>query len=133
MLLATPDISPRFAQRIAIGWDGKTAASQAVNAALPYLAVAKSVEILSVQRSGGAPQPTETLKEYLGLHGISCTERIIERSSRTTGEVLLDAATASADLLVVGGYGHSRIRESLIGGVTRDVIAHAKLPVFMIH
>ncbi len=133
VLLATPDVPTGFARRIAIGWDGKTAASQAVNAALPYLVRADSVEILSIQRSAGAPQPTAALREYLLLHGIACTERVIERSSRTTGEVLLEAATATADLLVVGGYGHSRIRESLIGGVTRHVIAHAKLPVFMIH
>jgi nucleotide-binding universal stress UspA family protein len=67
------------------------------------------------------------------LHGVSGSERVIDRGSRSTGEVLLDAATGTADLLVVGGYGHSRIRESLIGGVTRHVIAHAKLPVFMVH
>jgi len=133
VLLATPEKPAVFARRVAIGWDGKTAASQAVNAALPYLVRAESVEILSVQRAGAAPQPTESLREYLALHGVPSTERVIDRSSRSTGEVLLEAASQTADLLVVGGYGHSRIRESLIGGVTRHVIANAKLPVFMIH
>jgi len=132
-LLATESPPANFAQRIAIGWDGKTAASQAVSAALPFLVRAQSVEILSVRRGAGAPQPTQGLREYLSLHGIEASERIIDRESRSTGEVLLDAATGAADLLVVGGYGHSRIRESLIGGVTRHVIAYAKLPVFMVH
>ena len=132
-LLATEEPPVNFAERIAIGWDGKTAASQAVTAALPYLVRAKSVEILTVRRGAGAPQPTQGLHEYLALHGVSASERVIDRESRSTGEVLLDAATGNEDLLVVGGYGHSRIRESLIGGVTRHVIAHAKLPVFMVH
>lgn len=132
-LLVTEGPPNNFAKRIAIGWDGKTAASQAVSAALPYLALAESVEILSVRRGTAAAQPTHALREYLSLHGVSATERIIDRESRSTGEVLLDAAAGNADLLVVGGYGHSRIRESLIGGVTRHVIAHATLPVFMVH
>nr|TFG53502.1 MAG: hypothetical protein E4H34_03625 [Hyphomicrobiales bacterium] len=133
VLLSAEEYQTGFGKRIAIGWDGKTAASQAVSGALPYLSGAESVEILSVRRGTAAPQPTEALREYLMLHGISCTERVIERGSRKTGEVLLDAATGAADLLVVGGYGHSRIRESLIGGVTQHVITHAKLPVFMVH
>jgi nucleotide-binding universal stress UspA family protein len=49
------------------------------------------------------------------------------------GQVLLDTATASADLLVVGGYGRGRLRESLTGGVTRHVIAQASIAVFMVH
>jgi nucleotide-binding universal stress UspA family protein len=132
-LLATDEFQTNFAKRIAIGWDGKTAASQAVSAAIPYLARAESVEILSVRRGSASAQPTDALREYLMLHGVSATERVIDRGSRSTGEVLLDEATGTSDLLVIGGYGHSRIRESLIGGVTRHVIAHAKLPVFMVH
>jgi nucleotide-binding universal stress UspA family protein len=134
VLLATESPPASFPTRIAIGWDGKTAASQAVSAAIPYLARAERVEILSVQRSPASPQPTETLKEYLSLHNISSSERVILRGNKSTGEVLLEAAVAGgAELLVVGGYGHGRIRESLIGGVTRHVITHAKLPVFMVH
>ena len=59
-----------FARRIAIGWDGKTAAAQAVSAAIPYLARADSVEILSIQRPPAKPHATEGLKEYLHLHGV---------------------------------------------------------------
>ncbi len=132
-LLATGEFQQNFTKRIAIGWDGKTAAAQAVSAALPFLIRSDSVEILSVRRGTAAPQPTDALREYLALHGVSSTERVIDRGARGTGEVLLDAAMDTADLLVTGGYGHGRIRESLIGGVTRHVIAHAKLPVFMVH
>src|SRR5262249_40706059 len=129
------DVAPKtFARRIAVGWDGKTAAAQAVAAAMPYLARADSVEILSVQRPPLKPEATEALREYLALHGVRSTERLIDPGHKRIGEVLLEGAGQShADLLVVGGYGRGRLRESLIGGVTRHVIAHASLSVFMVH
>ena len=134
VLRATDEAPTGFARRIAIGWDGKTAAAQAVSAAIPYLAKADSVEILSVQRPPLKAEATEGLKEYLSLHGVRSTERLIDPGTKRIGEVLLDAAAAgNADLLVVGGYGRGRLRESLIGGVTRHVIAHAGLAVFMVH
>lgn len=134
VLRATDEAPKSFARRIAIGWDGKTAAAQAVSAAIPYLAKADTVEILSVQRPPMRAEATEGLKEYLALHGVKCTERLIDPGHRRIGEVLLNSASEGhADLLVVGGYGHGRLRESLIGGVTRHVIAHAGLSVFMVH
>ncbi len=133
VLRATDEAPGTFARRVAIGWDGKTAAAQAVSAAMPYLAKADSVEILSIQRPPMKAEATESLKEYLALHGVSCTERLIDPGNRRIGEALLGAAAAgNADLLVVGGYGRGRLRESLIGGVTRHVIAHAGLAVFMV-
>jgi nucleotide-binding universal stress UspA family protein len=134
VLRATDDVPIGFARRIAIGWDGKTAAAQAVSAAIPYLARADSVEILSVQRPPLKAEATEGLKEYLALHGVKSSERLIDPGNKRIGEALLNAANeGSADLLVVGGYGRGRLRESLIGGVTRHVIAHAGLAVFMVH
>ena len=134
VLRATDDAPKTFARRIAVGWDGKTAAAQAVAAAMPYLARADTVEILSVQRPPLKPEATEGLREYLALHGVRSVERLIDPGNKRIGEVLLEAAGQShADLLVVGGYGRGRLRESLIGGVTRHVIAHAGLSVFMVH
>jgi nucleotide-binding universal stress UspA family protein len=134
-VLRATDMAPTgFARRIAIGWDGKTAAAQAVSAAMPYFAKADSVEILSVQRPPLKGEATEGLREYLSLHGVASTERLIDPGTKRIGEALLAAAAqGNADLLVVGGYGRGRLRESLIGGVTRHVIAHAGLSVFMVH
>ena len=134
-VLRATDVAPKgFARRIAIGWDGKTAAAQAVSAAMPYFAKADSLEILSIQRPPLKPEATEGLREYLSLHGIASTERLIDPGTKRIGEALLAAATeGNSDLLVVGGYGRGRLRESLIGGVTRHVIAHAGLSVFMVH
>ena len=134
ILRGTEDASKGFARRIAIGWDGKTAAAQAVSAAIPFLARADSVEILSVQRPPLKAEATEPLREYLGLHGVSSTERLIDPGSKRIGEALLLAAVeGGADLLVMGGYGRGRLRESLIGGVTRHVIARAGIAVLMVH
>ena len=134
VLRSTDEAPKNFARRIAIGWDGKTAAASAVSAAIPYLKKAAHVEILSVQRPPLKAEAAEGEREYLSLHGVPSEERMIDPGSKRIGEALLDAAAeGQADLLVVGGYGSGRLRESLIGGVTRHVIAHAGLSVFMVH
>jgi nucleotide-binding universal stress UspA family protein len=134
VLRSTDEPAKNFARRIAIGWDGKTAAASAVSAAMPYLQNADHVEILSVQRAPLRAHAAEGLREYLALHGVAAEERRIDAGSKRIGEALLEAAAEhQADLLVIGGYGSGRLRESLIGGVTRHVIAHAGLAVFMVH
>jgi len=134
VLRATDDMPKIFARRIAVGWDGKTAAASALNAAMPYLQNADHVDILSVHRGPPKAEATEGLNEYLALHGVLAEERRIDAGSKRIGEALLEAARGHhADLLVIGGYGSGRLRESLIGGVTRHVIAHADLAVFMVH
>ena len=133
VLRATGDAPKSFARRIAIGWDGRTAAAQAMSAAIPYLQRADRVEVLSVQRAPLRINATEGVKDYLKLHGVSSTERLIDAGSRRIGQVLLDTAVeGGADLLVLGGYGRGRL-QSLIGGVTRHVIAHADIAIFMVH
>jgi nucleotide-binding universal stress UspA family protein len=133
--LRSSDEAPQtFGRRIAIGWNGQSAAAQAMSAAIPYLQKAESVEVLSVQRAPLKFDATEGVREYLKLHGVPSTERIIDAGNKRIGQALLDAATeGAADLLVVGGYGRGRLRESLIGGVTRHVIARAAIAVFMVH
>ena len=133
VLRATDEAPKSFARRIAIGWDGKTAAAQAMSAAIPYLQRADNVEVLSVQRAPLRINATEGVKDYLKLHGVSSTERLIDAGSRRIGQVLLDSAVeGGADLLVLGGYGRGRL-QSLIGGVTRHVISHADIAIFMVH
>ena len=74
------------------------------------------------------------MREYLALHGVNATERRVEAGERPVGEVLLESASsAGADLLVLGGYGHTRLRQMFFGGVTRHVVSHAELPLFLVH
>ena len=133
-ILLTAQTLPRnFARRIAVAWDGSVPCAHAVMAAMPYLAKAEAIEILTVQKQVSDQQKTDDLREYFALHGLSATTRAIEAGDKPVGEVLLEAAAKSADLLVLGGYGHSRLREMFAGGVTRHVVSHAELPLFLVH
>ena len=132
-VILTAQTPPRnFARRVALGWDGSLTCARAVSAAMPLLEKADAVEVLCV--CSGDMEGLDDLKEYLSLHAIQCTERKIEAGSRPVGEVLLEtAAESGAGLLVLGGYGHTRLRQIFFGGVTRHVVSHAELPLFLVH
>jgi nucleotide-binding universal stress UspA family protein len=133
----------KFAANAAIAWDGGASASHAVMGAMPFLRRAQSVTVLRVgadrkddgeKYAFGRRATMAELRDYLALHGVTCAEREFDRGTKNTGEVLLDAAlSCGADLLVMGGYGHSHLREAIFGGVTAHIRWHAELPVLMVH
>jgi nucleotide-binding universal stress UspA family protein len=134
VLLAAHAAPKSFAERIAVSWDGSIASAHALTAAMPYIARAKNTELLMVQRPGEEPIASDEAREYLMLHGFSATERMIEASAKPIGQALLDgAAEGGADMLVLGGYGHSRLRQLFAGGVTKHVVSHAEIPLFLVH
>jgi len=123
-----------FAKRIAIGWDGSGACARAMLAAMPYLARAEAIELLTIRKPNAECESCDEARDYLAMHGLSCTERMIEAGNRSVGEVLLEAASQSgAGLLVLGGYGHSRLLQMFSTSVTQHVVAHAQLPLFLVH
>lgn len=140
-VLLSANWESRLTRNIAVAWDGSGSACHAITGALPFLQRAETVSILHVGEvlkyaEAGYSNRTSLgeLKEYLGLHGIGASVHNFEQPNQSTGEALLDAATtAEADLLVMGGYGHSHLRETLFGGVTAHIRAHATLPVLMVH
>ncbi|HWA88771.1 MAG TPA: universal stress protein [Rhizomicrobium sp.] len=134
-VLLAPERPPRhLGRRIAIGWDGRSAAANALLAALPLLDKAEAVEILSVQNIPSQDRSIDDARDYLALHGIGCSERLIDAGKRQIADVLLDATRSNdCDLLVAGGYGHSRLVESIFGGVTQSIVSHPTLPIFMVH
>jgi nucleotide-binding universal stress UspA family protein len=80
------------------------------------------------------PQSLEHLAQRLKWHGISVETRSLARSSRPLAQKLTSAAIdLHADLLVVGAYGHRRLREVVFGGVTQSLLEQASIPVFMMH
>jgi nucleotide-binding universal stress UspA family protein len=145
VLIAPADIKANdFARSVAIAWDGSVEAAHAVSAALPFLTLASKVSILTVrtapkQASAGAGGGSGAnagagLMDYLALHGVHAAEHILEPQGRTVGLTLLEAALdGGAGLLIMGGYGHSRLREFILGGTTRHILTHAMLPVLMSH
>ena len=134
VLLAPLETSPTFATNITIGWDGSQEASHAVAAAMPFLKQARHITILSIEKEGGDMQAQSGLTDYLAAHGCIAEHCHIAASGRPIGEALLDESAALlSDLLVVGGYSHSRLRELIVGGVTRHIRGHTSIPVLMAH
>lgn len=131
VVLVPPKSYNCIASRITIGWNASAEAARAVSEAMPCLTGAESVIVLaSTKRKASAGE----VLEYLGWHGVQATLRIFDVGSRSVGETLLDESRAlQADLMLIGGYTHTRARQLLFGGVTRHVLAAADLPVMMAH
>jgi nucleotide-binding universal stress UspA family protein len=135
VLLPAQERPASLARSIAIGWDGRDAAAHAITAAIPFLKLAARIEILTVQTVDNlGAESIGALTEYLDLHGIIASHRNVSQKNQSVSACLTESATAAgADLLVMGGYGHSHLRETFLGGVTMDVVSHHALPVFLMH
>jgi nucleotide-binding universal stress UspA family protein len=119
---------------IAMAWNGSVEAAHAASAALPLLAHAKKVLLLAGARDEPIEPPLEEVAEWLHRHGVAAKPKQVPLETWPVGKHLIaEAAAAGADLLVMGGYGHSRLRETIFGGATRAVIEEASLPVLMAH
>jgi nucleotide-binding universal stress UspA family protein len=125
-------------RRVLIGWNASREAARAVNDALPLLAAAEIVTVLTIDPREGPDEhgelPGADIALHLARHGVKAE---IERTVSTglgVGEVLLSrAADLGADLVVMGAYGHSRVRELLLGGATRSLLQSMTVPVLMSH
>jgi nucleotide-binding universal stress UspA family protein len=132
-------------RRILVSWDGGREAARAMQLALPLLKDADEVNIavfeVASDEHKAADAFTADPRPWLARHGVHATltlhavdhQRRLNRRNQIGERLLSLAADVSADLLVMGGYGHSRIRESLLGGVTRTVLEEMTLPVLMAH
>ena len=132
-VLIVPRAAPAtIGSRCCVAWNGTVEGASALTAALPWLARAEAVRVLhagAYQRRG--PNAAEVLP-YLALHGITADVVEFEPANRDVGAGLLQAAAAfDADLLAMGAYSHSRLRQLILGGVTRHVLTNAALPVLM--
>lgn len=121
-----------------IAWRSSTEAGHAVTAALPFLKRAASVKLATVRREGkgevDAADSIAAVTDYLAFHGVACTTQVFDLGGRALSTALMETvASEGADLLVMGGYGHSRLREFILGGVTRDVASNAPVPILMAH
>jgi nucleotide-binding universal stress UspA family protein len=134
VLLSAEKPPVEIGRKVAVGWDGGVACAHALMSALPYLEKAEAIEIMTVQNGSDHGRGAESVAAYLALHGLSCTQRVLARGERSVAEVLLEtAASDGCDMLVAGGYGHSRLMESIFGGVTEHIVSHPKIPVLMVH
>jgi nucleotide-binding universal stress UspA family protein len=127
--------SARF-DRIVAAWDGSQAAARAIGDAAPLLARAKLVEIVAANGAAQS-QPVvnggERIARRFARFGVDASFRRLPGDGDAANLLLSHAADASADMIVAGGYGHSRLREALMGGVTRTLLGSMTVPVFMSH
>jgi nucleotide-binding universal stress UspA family protein len=129
--LQTPLTGPAL-----VAWDESPECWHAVSAALPFLKIARSVQLVSVDRDRErrADSQAEALA-YLRCHGVEASAQVVAPHLRTVGDTLLAAAADhESGLLVMGAYSHSRLREMLLGGATRHVLQNASArPVLLMH
>lgn len=134
VLIAPPRSEPVIGTRVGIGWNGSAQAAHAVAAAMAYIVAAESVTVYTCRRYEHAEPTPSDLVKYLGWHGVKARVRTMDAHDPHVGEALLAAAAEDdVNLLVVGAYSRSRLRELILGGVTEHVMTSAEVPVFMVH
>jgi nucleotide-binding universal stress UspA family protein len=121
---------------VMVCWDGSRQAARAIADAMPLLERAGRVEIVIVANERGKQDevPGADMGQHLARHGLKVEVHRISGGSIDIGDALLSrAADSGADLMVMGGYGHSRLREFVLGGVTRSILRSMTIPTLMAH
>jgi nucleotide-binding universal stress UspA family protein len=135
-LLVLQDASPSQFHHVMIAWDGSRVATRAVADAHEFLRLAKTVTIAVVTDEKALPEgnPATRLSEYLDLHGINTTVAMVQAKRRPIARALQEhALEIGADMMVMGAFGHSRMRDFVMGGATAGILRDLKLPVLLSH
>lgn len=136
-VLIVPDagLAPDYARRILLGWNQSNEALAAARRALPLLKRAEAVEVAVIAPSSGGPErgePGGALGQWLTRHGIRTEIAVLAKTLPRISEILARRATETgATMIVMGAYGHSRFREAILGGATRNMLEQAEIPVLM--
>lgn len=131
VVLVPPQWQARRVEHAAIGWNESLEASRALAMTIPWLAQMQKVTVLvSRKREAG----TGLLLEYLARHGVKASVNWLETKRESVGEAMLATCRREgAELLVVGGFSHSRSRQLLFGGVTQHLLTHSEIVTVMVH
>jgi nucleotide-binding universal stress UspA family protein len=124
---------PLQASHVGIAWDGSRLAARAVRDAMPFLMGAKAVTVIAVNEDARAAS-SDDLVGHLARRGIAArVQRVTVDRGNIQGAILSIAAESGIGLLVMGGFGHSRMQERILGGVTREMFQSMTVPVLMSH
>jgi len=127
---------PTIGKRIIVGWNASREATRAVTDAIPFLQQAEVVQVMVINPKSGehGAMPGSDIALFLARHGVQVEVQVDKASEIDIGnEMLSRASDFGADMIVMGGYGHSRFRESLMGGATRTLIDSMTVPVLLSH
>lgn len=133
VLIACHTAPALSATKAVVAWDGSREAALALHMAMPLLALAQSVEVVTVASDGAPPDPAEAAT-FLQRHGIDAEGRQLAPGNRMPADVLIDACREhGAGMLIMGAYGHSPFSEYLFGGVTRRIFEAAPTSILVAH
>lgn len=134
ILVAPPAPPASLGEVAAIAWEGSPEAARAIADAMPLLERAREVHVLAAAAAQISPAAPEALQRRLAWHGVDAAIRRFDSPASELGAAFLDQARAvGADLLVKGAYSQSRLRQMILGGRTRHILAHAEIPVLLAH
>lgn len=138
LVIPAAGVSGIIGENVIVAWNAKREAVRAISDAMPLLEAAKRVSVVTINSDSDDPEnagiPAADIGLHLARHGIETLTKSLYGAPAAIGELLLDAARdESADLLVMGAYGHARLREILLGGVTAHVLAHATIATLLAH
>jgi nucleotide-binding universal stress UspA family protein len=122
--------------RVLVCWDGSRTATRAIADSLPFLTRAKAIDVITVTDGHAKSDeiPGADIGHHLTRHGLNIeVKRIVAPDVDVPNTILSYAADCSADFLVMGGYGHSRLREFVLGGATRGILSSMTVPALMSH
>ena len=122
-------------ETVVIAWKSTPETARAVTAAMPFLSLAKQVVIMTVAEDETTieEEGAASLMAHLCWDGFAASVRRLEPGTEGAAETLLAAAREQAALLVMDGYGHSRLREWIFGGFTQRILRDAQVPVLIAH
>ncbi|MDK3016994.1 universal stress protein [Pseudodonghicola flavimaris] len=122
---------------VLVAWNESVESMDAIRKALPFLIAAEQVRIVVIDPPQHGPErsdPGGLLSQMLSRHGVSCEIDVLSKTMPRISDILLRHATdTNADMIVMGAYGHSRFREAILGGATRNMLEQATIPIFMAH
>jgi len=133
LLLVPKGGAEHVGRTIAVAWNGSVESTRALVGAMPLLEQADELHVLTAAGARMEVGQAAALAGYLAWHGLNAQQHALYPESSAGAALLAKAKELGADLLVMGGYGHSRLRELIFGGVTRHVLHHYDLPVLITH
>ncbi len=138
VLLVPDDNKPISAPKtVMVGWNESVEAMRAIRRALPFLKQAELTRIVVIDPPRHGPDrsdPGGLLSQMLARHGVKCEIDVLSKTMTRVSDILnRHAADTEADMIVMGAYGHSRFREAILGGATRNMLEQSEIPVFLAH
>ena len=132
-VLLLPDNSPPALppETALLAWDGRRECARALMAAMPMLSQVKKIDVVSVNSED---EGAKEIAQHIARHGIEAKVHSVKDNQNDIGTILLNQAVSlESQMIIMGAYGHSRIRELMLGGATRHILEHVELPVLFSH